>query len=117
MAAYDCANIFQLFASGDSPNGFEEYGRLCRMRFRRIVVPILGIAAIASALAWERLSAEAQQDPGGTATLQIYPRRTVVDVTEPDAAGIQIYGLQEWVFKILEDGKPQTIQNFEEVGL
>ncbi|HEY4380571.1 MAG TPA: VWA domain-containing protein [Acidobacteriaceae bacterium] len=56
----------------------------------------------------------AQQD--STATLQMYSRLTVVDVTATDQNGDPIYGLPQSAFTIFEDGKPQPIRNFEEVG-
>ena len=71
----------------------------------------VGLGAIAAA--W--VFAAAQQD-SGTTTLQVYSRITVVDVTATDATGQPIYGLQQSDFTISEDGKPQPIRNFEEVG-
>jgi VWFA-related protein len=59
----------------------------------------------------------AQQDTGSTTTLQVYSRLTVVDVTATDADGQPVYGLKQSDFTILEDGKPQPIRNFEEIGL
>jgi VWFA-related protein len=47
----------------------------------------------------------------------MYSRLTVVDVTATDRDGQPVYGLQQSDFTILEDGKPQPIRNFEEVGL
>jgi VWFA-related protein len=52
---------------------------------------------------------------GGTTTLQVYSRLTVLDVTATDASGRPVQGLQESDFTILEDGKPQPIRSFEEV--
>src|SRR6202021_499167 len=49
-------------------------------------------------------------------TLQVYSRLTVVDVTATDAEGQPVYGLKQSDFTILEDGKPQPIRNFQEVG-
>lgn len=59
----------------------------------------------------------AQQDSTSTPTLQVYSRLTVVDVTATDDNGDPVYGLKQSDFTILEDGKPQPIRNFEEVGL
>jgi VWFA-related protein len=62
-------------------------------------------------------SIKAQQDPNSTPSLQVYSRLTVVDVTALDANGDPVSGLQQSDFTILEDGKPQPIRNFEEVGV
>ncbi len=62
-------------------------------------------------------SINAQQDPNDTPSLQVYSRLTVVDVTALDANGDPVTGLKQSDFTILEDGKPQPIRNFEEVGV
>jgi len=78
---------------------------------------VAGVAVLAAA-AFAHLPAAAQQDSSsGTKTLQVYSRLTVVDVTATDADGQPVYGLRQSDFTILEDGKPQPIRNFEEVGL
>ena len=56
------------------------------------------------------------QDSAAPPTLQVYSRLTVVDVTATDADGQPIHDLTKSDFIILEDGKPQPIRNFEEVG-
>ncbi|MGD0797974.1 MAG: VWA domain-containing protein [Acidobacteriaceae bacterium] len=66
-------------------------------------------------------TAQAQQNLAGPSsneatTLQVYSRLTIVDVTATDATGQAIHGLTQSDFTILEDGKPQPIRNFEEVG-
>lgn len=63
------------------------------------------------------LAAVAQQDSEAPATLQVFSRLTVIDVTAVDADGQPVYGLKQSDFTILEDGKPQSIRNFEEVGV
>jgi VWFA-related protein len=63
------------------------------------------------------LPAIAQQDAGGTSTLQVFSRLTVVDVTAIDSSGQPVYGLKQSDFRILEDGKEQPIKNFEEIGV
>jgi VWFA-related protein len=63
------------------------------------------------------IKGNAQQDANSTPTLQVYSRLTVVDVTATDDNGDPVYGLKQTDFTILEDGKPQPIRNFEEVGL
>ena len=84
---------------------------------QRVGMILVGAVAGLAALTAVRTEALAQQDSGGTTTLQVYSRLTVVDVTATDADGQPIYGLQQSDFTILEDGKPQPIRNFEEVGL
>lgn len=76
-----------------------------------------GVVSLLAAVASIRPCAAAQQDPNGTTTLQMYSRLTVIDVTATDRDGQPVYGLQQSDFTILEDGKPQPIRNFEEVGL
>ena len=78
---------------------------------------VLGGVAILAVLASAIGTASAQQDANGTRTLQVYSRLTVVDLTATDADGQPVYGLDQSDFTILEDGKPQPIRNFEEVGL
>ena len=85
------------------------------MHWRRASVAVCG-AAVMMGLVWRISAAAAQQDAGGTTTLQVFSRLTVVDVTAADANGQPVYGLKQSDFTILEDGKPQTIRNFEEVG-
>jgi VWFA-related protein len=87
------------------------------MQFSGTGVATIGVAAIAIGLSWGWHSVAAQQNSGATTTLQMYSKLTVVDVTATDADGQPIYGLLQSDFKILEDGNPQPIQNFEEVGL
>ncbi len=86
------------------------------MRRRRTAWAAVGAVAIAAAGVWAGSSAAAQQDTGGPTTLQVYSRLTVVDVTATDATGQPVYGLRQSDFTISEDGKPQPIRNFEEVG-
>ncbi|MDP9039763.1 MAG: VWA domain-containing protein [Acidobacteriota bacterium] len=69
-------------------------------------------AAIAAWLPGPRALA---QNTGPVATLQVYSRLTVVDVTATDASGAPVHNLQQSDFTILEDGKPQPIRNFSEV--
>jgi VWFA-related protein len=84
-----------------------------RWQAAAIVATSLATALCLSAL----LQGKAQQDPNSTPTLQVYSSLTVVDVTATDADGQPVYGLKQSDFTILEDGKPQPIRNFEEVGL
>jgi VWFA-related protein len=84
------------------------------MPARRTEWIVLGaIALAASASLYLRAAA---QDSAAPTTLQVYSRLTVVDVTATDSDGNPIHGLAKSDFTILEDGKPQTIRNFEEVG-
>jgi VWFA-related protein len=55
------------------------------------------------------------QDPNSL-TLQVYSRLTVVDVTVSDSKENPVHGLPQSTFTILEDGKPQPIRSFSEVG-
>ena len=80
---------------------------------RSILARIAGVSLL---MAPACLGAFAQ--PGANApTIQVYSRLTVVDVIATDQQGEPVYGLNQSDFTILEDGKPQPIRNFEEVGV
>jgi VWFA-related protein len=81
-----------------------------------IVTPAV-TAALSASLVLAPAASFAQQggDDKGTATLQVYTRLTVVDVTATDSAGQAVHGLQQSDFTVFEDGKPQPIRNFEEI--
>jgi VWFA-related protein len=49
-------------------------------------------------------------------TLQVYSRLTVVDVTVMNGKGEPVHGLKATDFTIEEDGKPQPIRSFQEIG-
>jgi VWFA-related protein len=49
-------------------------------------------------------------------TLRAYSRLTVVDVTVVDAKENPVHGLPQSAFTVLEDGKPQPLKSFLEVG-
>jgi VWFA-related protein len=86
----------------------------------RILSAALAVFAFRLLLCGSALAAAQQPapaEPGGTATLQVYSRLTIVDVTATGADGNPVYGLKQSDFTILEDGKPQPIRNFEEVGI
>jgi VWFA-related protein len=50
-----------------------------------------------------------------TATLQVFSRLTVVDVTVTDDKGQPVHGLKESDFAVKEDGKAQPVRNFLEI--
>jgi VWFA-related protein len=52
--------------------------------------------------------------PNGTFTLRTGVQLVVQDITVTDANGKSVTGLKQEDFRIFEDGKPQTIKNFEE---
>ncbi len=53
-------------------------------------------------------------NPPGIATLQVFSRETVIDVTAMDGKGQPVHGLKASDFIVEEDGKPQPIVAFEE---
>ena len=65
-------------------------------------------------------SAAAPAQPGpqasSTPTLQVYSRLTVVDITATDAKGLPVHNLKESDFTITEDGKSQTVRDFQELS-
>jgi VWFA-related protein len=94
--------------------------------FGKTALTAVGVVAVFVGFATMRTGAAAQQGAGGsgavgtaaggTPTLQVYSRETVVDVTATDASGQAVHGLQRSDFTILEDGKPQPVRSFEEVS-
>lgn len=54
------------------------------------------------------------QQPQNAPTIQVTSRIVYVDVTVRDSAGQIVHGLKQSDFRILEDGKPQTIDYFAE---
>jgi VWFA-related protein len=83
--------------------------RLC---FHAIIAVLLGAVALAGVLA-------AQEPPKKNTTqdsvmvLQQTVRRVRVDVVVTDAKGQPVAGLQAADFHVVEDGKPQSIRQFE----
>ena len=51
-----------------------------------------------------------------TVTLKVTTQLTIESVTVTDAKGKPVHGLTQADFTIKEDGKPQTIKNFDEYG-
>jgi VWFA-related protein len=87
-------------------------------RYLAAVCLTLGFGSFAAQLQHNAASApnpksEPQQ---ATKTLHVTSRLTLVDVTVTDSKGHPIHGLKQSDFTILEDGKPQRIRNFQEVG-
>jgi VWFA-related protein len=63
----------------------------------------------------QNATAGQNQDPNAF-TFKVYSRLTVVDVTVMDAKENPVHGLPENAFTILEDGKPQPLRSFSEIG-
>jgi VWFA-related protein len=70
-----------------------------------------GGAAQGGAAGQPQVSADSE-----AATIQVYSRETVVDVTVTDAKGEAVRGLKQSDFTIEEDGKPQQVRSFKEFG-
>jgi len=49
-------------------------------------------------------------------TLKVKTQLTIENVTVTDAQGKPVHGLKQSDFTVKEDGKPQTVKNFEEYG-
>ena len=78
-----------------------------------IVVTTLGALYLAFEM-WAYSQSPAPPPPAPAATLQVYARETIVDVTVTDAKGNPVHGLQQSDFTVLEDGKPMQPNGFEE---
>jgi VWFA-related protein len=76
---------------------------------------VLLLSCIASAFAQQ--PGNAQQSASVTATLRVTTQLTVENVTVTDPQGRPVHGLTQSDFTIKEDGKPQTIRNFNEYGM
>ena len=113
-------------------------GRRCSAGLRGAIFAALAVIAGASGLAWHgtgwgqtgqpagnstattgpeaQTAAEAQASQGSSAaTLQVFSRLTLVDVTVRDAKGQPVHGLKESDFTIKEDDKPQPVRSFQEI--
>jgi VWFA-related protein len=115
------------------------------MRFTRKMVAVLGVAAGVAGLAgldvlWGQTTidqtavnssaagasgtasasgaASPQQAAAATSgtTIRVTSREIVLDVTATDDKGRPVRGLQQSDFTVKEDGKPQTVRSFREVG-
>jgi VWFA-related protein len=61
-------------------------------------------------------AASTQSQEANDFTLKAYSRLTVVDVTVVDGKENPVHGLPQSAFTVLEDGKPQPMKSFLEVG-
>ncbi len=74
------------------------------------------IAALGATILPSSLVAQTATQSPDDFTLRAYSRLTLVDVTAVDAKGNPVHGLPQSAFTVLEDGKPQTIRSFTEIG-
>ncbi len=81
----------------------------------RLAVACLTGAGLLSSPTGLRAQTSGQQAPDDF-TLRAYSRLTLVDVTAVDGKGNPVRGLPESAFTVLEDGKPQTLRSFVEIG-
>ena len=81
-----------------------------------ILVTTLGAPYLAFEM-WAYSQSPAPPLPAPAATLQVYARETIVDVTVTDAKGDPVHGLKKEDFIVKEDGKPQPIRSFHEYGV
>jgi VWFA-related protein len=80
-----------------------------------LALSFAGLAAEAQRSADSEPNTLSQPQPGAM-TLHVRSRLTLVDVTVTDSKGHVVHGLKQSDFTILEDGKPQSIRSFQEVG-
>lgn len=76
----------------------------------------LALTCFAQTAPTTQAPAAAQNQDSSGFTLKVYSRLTVVDVTVTDSKENPVHGLPESAFTVLEDGKPQPIRSFSEVG-
>jgi VWFA-related protein len=91
-------------------------GKRSRFRVRPIALGILGALAAVNSLASQEPQSrgDSPTDPGFV--LHQTVRRVRVDVTVTDAQGNLVASLQASDFRLSEDGKPQSIRQFERHG-
>ncbi|MGO9937250.1 MAG: VWA domain-containing protein [Terracidiphilus sp.] len=85
----------------------------CRNGIRPIIVGILGVFAVANVLASQELKPKKNTAQDSGIVLRQTVRRVRVDVVVTDAQGHTVTGLQASGFHVAEDGKPQSIRQFE----
>lgn len=78
-----------------------------KARMFRCFLALLALTAVAA-------TQNSQTAPGPATTIKTNTRLVLVDVVVTNDKGEPLSGLQKTDFEILEDGKPQTIANFEE---
>jgi VWFA-related protein len=101
------------------------------MHGRRTVLAAVCCVVLPTVFAWQRSNAAERQGEGATATplsqsasapqssaptLHVTARETIIDVVATDASGEFVHGLTQSDFTVLEDGKPQPLRSFTEVG-
>jgi VWFA-related protein len=88
------------------------------MRLNKTSLAAIGFTAILVALNPRPLRSQTTPaDTPAPATLQVYSRETIVDVTVTDDHGNHVRNLKQSDFTIQEDGKPQPIRSFKETGV
>jgi VWFA-related protein len=80
-----------------------------------LAFPVLASHASAQTTPAKATPAPVTQE-GDSFTLKAYSRLTVVDVTVVDGKENPVHGLPATAFTVLEDGKPQPLRSFSEVG-
>ncbi len=89
--------------------------RSCRLQFGARLAACAGLLSLTACLSAQ--SAPSPQAPDANDfTLKAFSRLTVVDVTVVDGHENSVHGLPESAFTVLEDGKPQPLRSFSEVG-
>ncbi len=76
----------------------------------------LGCLAAGTCLQAQVPAQQPQAGEQGEFTLKSFSRLTVVDVTVIDSKENPVHGLPESAFTVLEDGKPQPLRSFAEIG-
>ena len=91
-------------------------GQCSRLCSRVVISALLGVLAAAGVLAAQAPQPKQNSTQDSGIVLRQTVRRVRVDVVVTDAKGHPVAGLQASDFRVAEDGKPQSIRQFEYRG-
>jgi VWFA-related protein len=83
---------------------------------RPALTPLLLLATLVASETWVYAQSPQPAPTAAAPTIHVYSRETIIDVLATDDKGQPVTGLTRDDFTIEEDGKPQSIRSFYEVG-